>query len=249
MPSTKIQSNKNTLLALAPKAAVPDVLNASLAQLQTATNVSEAVKWDGYDFNIEASDQDEDRALTDAAGAATRGYENFGGSVAFYRPTPSDTSSIYRQAKNIVSKPHTELVAVQRDGYPASAPLAAGQVVNVYHVITDAKAEERGDKNRYYTVDLKAKGYVAVNHIIPSAVANPVTVTGGSAVNVDEAIQLRAEYEGHDITVGARWVSDNEAVATVTPHGIVIGVSAGSANITATYRGSAAGTPKAITVS
>lgn len=247
MASTKIASNKNTLFSVGPKTAVPDVLDPTLAQLNATTNVSEAVKWDGYDFNIEASDQDEDRALTDAAGAATRGYENFGGSVAFFTPPPG-ANGIYRDARNIVATPHTELVAVQRDGYAASAPFATGQVVNVYHVITDAKAEERGDKNRYYTIDFKPKGFVGVNRIIPSAVPTAVTITGTASAEVGESTQLHAAYEGNDITVGAQWRSSDESVAVVTPHGIVIGISNGTADITATYPGSAAGDATEVTI-
>ena len=249
MPALKINSNQNTLLALGPAAAVASKLEPTLAELLTLTNVSEAVKWDGFDFGIEASEQDEDRALTDAAGAATRGYENFGGNVSFFKPGASDTSSIYRQARNIAGKMHTELTAVQRDGLPASTPFAAGQVVNVFHVISDALQEQRGDKNRYWTTNLKSKGYVGVNRIIPSALPTAVAITGGATVDADESIQLRATYEGNDITVGAEWRSSDEAVAVVTKHGIVIGISAGTADITATYPGSASGTAHEVTVS
>lgn len=248
MPAKKINSNKNTLLALGPVSAIEDFLNPQLSEANSLTNVSDAVKWDGYDFNVEASEQDEDRALTDAAGAATRGYENYGGPVPFFSPTPADTSSIVRQARNIVGKPHTELAVITRDGYPASAPFAAGQVVNAFHVITDANTEQRGDKNRYYTVDMKAKGYVGVNRILPSSPATAVDITGPSSVDVGEGIQLHAEYEGNDITIGAQWVTSDEAVAIVTPHGIVIGVSNGEVEITATYPGSATGSPRSITV-
>lgn len=248
MPSKKITSNKNTGLWIGPKSAVPDVLRPTLAQLQTLLNVSEATKWDGYDFGLEASEQDEDRALTDAAGAATRGYENFGGSVGFYTPKPTDTSSIYRQTRNRVAVPHTELVIVQRDGYPASTPFAPGQVINVYHVITDANAHQRGDKNRYFTIDFKPKGFVGVNRIIPAATPNPVVITGAAALTVGATTQLRATYEGNDITVGAEWVSSDESKAVATKHGFAIGVGAGAVSISATYPGSAAGTPKAITV-
>lgn len=249
MVATKVPSNKFTMFELVAKSSIPDVLRPTLAQLLTAKNVSDAVKWDGYDFNIDASDTDEDRALTDAANAATRGYENFGGSVSFYEPTPTDTTSIYRQARNLVSVPKTELAAIQRDGMPASAAFAAGQVVNTYHVITDANSRERGDKNRYYSIDFKPKGYVGVNRIIPSAAPTAVTITGTATVTVGKATQLKATYEGNRITTGATWVSSDETKAIVTPHGLVIGVAAGTAQITATYPGSAAGTATAVTVS
>ena len=248
MTQTKIGSNQNTLFALGPIVSVANVLEPKLSELQALTNVSEAVKWDGYDFGVEASEQDEDRALTDAAGASSRGYENFGGSVAFYEPVPEDTSSIYRDARNLVSQPHTELAALQRDGHPASLPLAAGQVVNTYHTITDANSRERGDKNRYHTVNFRPKGFVGVNRIIPSSPATAVSISGGASVAVDKAIQLKATYEGNNITVGANWVSSDESVAVVTRHGIVIGISAGEAEITATYPGSAAGSAHEVTV-
>lgn len=249
MTAKKINSNKNTGLWIGPKSAVPDVLNPTIPQLESLRNVSEATKWDGYDFGLEASEQDEDRAITDAAGASTRGYENFGGGISFFMPRPADTSSIYRTTRNLVAVPHTELVIVQRDGYPASTPFEAGQVVNVYHVITDANAHQRGDKNRYYNIDFKPKGFVGVNRILPALTPNAVEITGSATVTVGAAIQLRATYEGNDITVGADWVTSDESKAIVTKHGWVIGVSAGPVSINATYPGSAAGTAKAITVS
>lgn len=245
----KISSNGNTLFAIGPVTAVASKLNPQLVELLALTNVSEATKWDGFDFNIEASEQDEDRALTDAAGASTRGYENFGGNVSFYKARSDDASSIYRQARNIAGKMHTELTAVQRDGLPASTPFAAGQVVNVFHVISDARQEQRGDKNRYWTTALKSKGFVGINRIVPSAVPTAVAITGAAAVTADATVQLKAVYEGNDITVGAEWRSSDESVAVVTKHGIVIGVSAGTAEITATYPGSAASTAHEVVVS
>lgn len=249
MPATKIGSNKNTGLWIGPRAAIADILSPKLAELLTLTNVSEAAKWDGYDFGLEPSETDEDRELTAAAGASSRGNESFGGSISFYTPTPADASSVYRKARNLVSVPHTELVIVQRDGLPASEPFAAGQVINVYHVITDANAHARGDKNRYYTISFKPKGFVGVNRIVPTATPKAVTVTGDAAVGVGESIQLKANYEGNDITIGAQWRSSDESKAVVTKHGIVIGIDGGEVDITATYPGSAAGTEKTITVS
>lgn len=248
MPAIKINSNKSTLLAAGPITAVDSILEPALAELLTLTNISEAAKWDGYDFGVEASEQDQDHALTDSATAATRGYENFGGGVAFFSPTPADTSSVIRTARNLVSTPHTELAVLTRDGYPASTPIAAGQVVNTYHIITDANSEQRGDKNRYYTIDFKNKGYAGINRIVPSAVPTAVAITGPATVAAGATVQLNAVYEGNDINVGAQWVSSDESVAIVTKHGIVIGVDDGEVEITATYPGSAAGTAHEVVV-
>lgn len=249
MVAAKINSNKNTALFIGVISAVADVTKPTLAELNTLLNASDYVKWDGYDFGVEASEQDEDRVLTDSATAASRGYENFGGTIAFFPPLPTDTSSVARQVRSLVSTPHTELVLVQRDGYAADAAWDEGQVFNAFHVITDANAELRGDKNRYYTINFKNKGFAGINRIVPTASPAAVVIGGTPAVDVDETIQLTATYEGNNITVGATWASSDETVAIVTPHGKVIGVSAGTADISATYPGSAAGTPTEVTVS
>lgn len=249
MPATKINSNKNTYLGVGVISSIDDIFAPDLDELETLVNASDDTKWDGYDFGVEASDTDEDRVLTDAATAASRGYENFGGSIAFFPPLPTDSTSKTRTLRSLVSTPHTELALVQRDGYPANAAWAAGQVFNAFHVITDANAELRGDKNRYYTIDFKPKGKAGINRIVPSPVPTAVAVTGDASITMGETGQLRAAYEGNDITVGAVYVSSDESVAVVTPHGKVIPISAGTADITATYPGSAAGSPFEVTIS
>lgn len=250
MVDKRQESNKRIAFSLGPVSAVADVEDATLAELGTLTNVSEATKWDGFDFNLEASARDEDRALTDAVGAAERGYDQYGGNVSFFTPEADDTSSIYRRARNLVSGLHTQLIATLRPGLPASTPWAPGQVYNIFKVITDANRHLRGDKNRFYTIALKSRGAVGVNRIVPSAIPKPVDITpaGPITVGVGESVQLRAEYEGNDITVGARYQVDDQSIAVVTKHGIVIGLTAGSTTVTPSFPGSAAGTPITITV-
>lgn len=248
MTSTKIISNKNVRFDVGPETAIADWDHLTLAELNSLTNVSEATKWDGFDLGLQASEQDEDRALTDGDGAATRGYENFGGTSSFFTPTPKDVSSVYRVAKNLLGKMHTEIAAVVRPAIPASAPWAPGQIYNAYHTITDANKRLRGDKNRYWTTDFKQKGRSIVNGIVPSASPKPVAITGPTSATAGGTAQLRATYEGVDITVGAEWASSDNSVAEVSKHGIVIAKRTGSAKITATYPGSAASTEHAITV-
>ena len=62
--------------------------------------------------------------------------------------------------------------------------------------------------------------------------AGEITITsngGQSEIEVDKTLQLTTTYEG-DVT----WTSDKENVATVSASGLVTGVSAGTATITAT---------------
>jgi uncharacterized protein YjdB len=87
--------------------------------------------------------------------------------------------------------------------------------------------------------------------VLTAATPAAVILTPGStlAVTVGSVKFLTASFEGVNVTIGATYVSDNPAVATVDKHGIVTGVSAGTANITATYPGSAPSTALAVTVS
>ena len=59
MVDKRQESNKRIAFSLGPVSAVADVEDATLAELGTLTNVSEATKWDGFDFNLEASAQDD----------------------------------------------------------------------------------------------------------------------------------------------------------------------------------------------
>lgn len=250
MTATKIVSNKNVGVFVGPATAIADITAPTLAELNTLVNVSDAIQWNQFTFGLQASQVDQDRELTAGVDAASRGYDAFNGSINFYTPTPLDTSSVYRVAKNLVAVPHTELAVVIRTGISASAAWAAGQVFNSYHVITDANKQARGPKDRYYTIHLKEKGFCGVNRIVPSSVATAVTVTPGTlAVNVGKAIQLKSVYEGNDITIGATYTVSDVTKAFVTKHGLVIGLATGTPTVTVSYPGSAAGTPKTITVS
>ena len=246
---TKVKSNKNVAFHAGASTAFAKIDSQTLAELEGLGNYSEALKWDGFDIAIQASEQDEDRALTDAAGAASRGYEQYGGAVSAFHPVPGDTSSVYRRLLNLIGALHTEIVATIRPGIPASTPWAAGQVYTAFGLIVDAPRHQRGDKNRFYTRNLKAKSGVGVNRIVPSLVPSKVTTTPPSpSVAVGKSAQLRSVYEGRNITVGAVYRVADESVAVVTKHGKIIGLKAGSTTVTATYPGSAAGTPVTITV-
>lgn len=250
MTATKIVSNKNVGVFIGPATAIADITAPTLAELNTLVNVSDAIQWNQFTFNVQASKTDTDRELTAGVDAASRGYDAFNGNMNFYTPTPLDTSSIYRVAKNLVAVPHTELAVVIRSGVSASAAWAAGQVFNSYHVITDANKQNRGPKDRYYTINFLEKGFCGINRIVPSATANAVTVTPGTlTVTVGHALQMKSVYEGNDVTIGATYTVSDETKAVVTKHGIIIGIAAGTPTVTVSYPGSAAGTPETITVS
>lgn len=252
MGDKRVLSNKRVTVWVGPANSIADYKAPKKSEIAGMLNVSEAIKWDGFDFNIKASSSDDDRALTDAAGAKTRSYAQFGGSIAFFSPKASDTSSIYRQARTAVSVPRTMLAVVVRTVTLNSAGVAEGDEVNAYRVMTDATSQVRGKASYYYTVNFLPQDLIGVNAVVApaTAVAPTVTVAAGTVSgSAGSIVRLRAVYQGVNVTIGATWASSNQAAATVTRHGIVQMVGTGTANITATYPGSTASTATAITVS
>lgn len=223
----------------------------TLAELQALNNYSAAVKVDGTDFGVEASDQVDDRSFADQAGAQSRGFAQASGSLEIYTPGPGDTTSINAQAWGTFATPRTRLGVVQRPVVPQADAIAAGDEVNIFRVITDGGTHNRNDASRTLGTDLILQDDLFVNYIVPAAVpvAPAVTPAGPIAVTMGAPKFLKVAYQGRNITAGAKYSSSNEAIFTVTNHGIIVPVSAGTANLTVSYPGAAALTAIAVTVS
>lgn len=254
MAATRDLSNKRVKFGMGAANAVATVLQPTLAELAAMLDVTAATRWDGFDFGMQESDQEDDRSLADEAAAVIRSFASHGGSVPFFAPRATDTSSILRLVFNLVKGRNTELVNYERVGWKdASAALAAGDVVNVYRTMTDGWTwDTEGTGGYAYILSLLARGDSNPWYIIPAASPAPVTVTGGATGTLTVAggsVLLReAFYQGHNITGQAIWTSSNPAVATVED-GIIVPVSAGTANIVASYPGGTAATAIAVTVS
>lgn len=222
----------------------------TLEELQALVNYSATVKVDGTDFNVEASEQVEDRSFADQAGAQSRGALQASGNVEIYTPGRGDTTSINAQGWNTFATPRTKLALAQRPVVPQGAPIAAGDEVNVYRVQTDAGTHNRNDASRTLGTTLLLQDDIHINYIVPSAVptAPAVTPSAAQALGVDDVLFLEVAYEGRNITAGAKYVSSDENVAVVTNHGIVIAQAAGTAEITVSYPGAAAAEPIEVTV-
>jgi hypothetical protein len=251
MVDTRVLSNQRVTVLLGPDTAIADYTQPKLAEILSLTNVSEAIRWSGFDFNTQASTSETDVSLTDAAGSKSRGFTQFGGHIAFFTPKPTDTTSILRIARNIVKTPRTRLAVAIRTVTLNSAGAAIGDVWNVFRTITDTNTHERGKVSYAYTINFKAQDDNGINRVLTAATPSAVILTPGAtlAVTVGSIKFVTAKFENVNVTKGTTYTSDNPAVATVDKHGIVTGVTAGTANITATYPGSAPSTALAVTVS
>ncbi len=249
MADTRVLSNRRVGIHVGADTEIGSWEATSLADAQALTNISEAVKFDGLDFNVEGSDQADDRSLTDEAGAQSRSYSQFGGNVEAFTPQPGDTSSILRVAKGIIDIPRERLALLQRFVKLNHLPLAAGDEVSIFHVATDGHAHHRSETSYSYGVNMVPRDDCLLNYILPSTVPTSVVATPATdSIAVGEVSRLKVAYEGRNITIGATYSSSDSTKAEVTKHGCVIGKAAGAVVITVDYPGAGAPDTVAITV-
>jgi hypothetical protein len=144
---TRDLSNKRITVALGLASAILDLSAPLASEANLMLNATPAIRWNGYDFNGQASTKVDDRSLDDEGAAQVRGYDQFGGAVPFFYPKVTDTASILRQVYNLVKQSRTQLALIQRVGWVSSrTPFAAGDNVNAYLVETDSlKPDTAGD--------------------------------------------------------------------------------------------------------
>lgn len=247
--STKVLSNQRVTVLAGLASGISDWAEPTLAELAALTNVSGAVNWASFDLNLQASQQSDDRTLTDGAGAQSRGYTNFGGGLQFVNPRVDDTASIYRTAYDIFSTPRVELVVAVRYGKQNSLGPAAGDRWTIYHVITDAVAFGQGDVSKFYSVNLIARDDILVGYIVPPAVAVAITQTVvDNSVGPDDLVFASALYQGWDVTKEVTWVSSDESLLIQVHPGIFRAVAAGAPTLKATYPGATDSTPTTVTI-
>jgi hypothetical protein len=247
--ATKVLSNQRVTVVAGLSSAISNWLTPTLAELTALTNVSGAVNWDSFDLNIQASEQSDDRTLTDGAGSQSRGFTNFGGGLQFVTPQPTDTASIFRLAYNLFSTPRVELVVAVRYGKLNSTVPAAGDKWTIYRVMTDATAFGQNDVSKHYSVNLIARDDILPGYIVPPS--SPVAITTAvvsAAGSVGGLIFASAAYQGWDITKSATWVSSDEAKLIQVHPGIFRNVAAGTPTIKAQYAGGTDSTPATITI-
>ena len=250
MTDVRVQTNNNVEVRIGTAQAIADVKAPTAAELGAMISARTAIRWDQFGLGVQTSNMESDPTLDDEAGAQMRGLLQFGGTMSFINPKPGSTG-LRKQIKDLVIKPHTELVVAIRGVLPKATAPAAGQVWNVFRVITDAQRHARADTGYSYSVNFRPRGEAGVNAIVKSAVPTAVTVTpvGGDTATVGTPKCFTAAYEGNNVSIGATWISSDSTVLEILPHGWAIPLKAGTAEVTATYPGSAAGTPVEITVS
>lgn len=212
-------------------------------------NISPAVRWDGFDMGMQASDKVDDRSLDDAAGAQLRGLLQFGGGLPLFYPRVSDTSSILRQTFNLFKTTRTQLAIVMRVGFKGNRTAAvAGDNVNTYLVLNDGfKPDTEGDGGYAYIETMLAQGTAYPWTKVAASSPLAMAAIGASTVAITgTAIALRGVSLGGDVVTGrATWTSSDPTKCKIVGPGIMQGVASGSSTVTASFPGA---TPQTFTV-
>jgi hypothetical protein len=238
MADVKVPASGNIRVWFALSNAFADYKNPTAAEINASLDLSDAVSWNDFDFNLEASNQLEDPAITSIGKIVDRGYTNWGGSISFYYPrTFDDSTSKYSEVYDALDAPRTNGYLVLRiDGEESAATVSAGDMVHCFKVVTDGYAESiTGEEAFRYTVTFLPQGDYVVRAIAAGVSPNAVDVTPATlSTAAGDHDELAVTFGGRVYTNGVEYSSSNNAVATVSRAGIVTSVATGTATITAT---------------
>ena len=238
MTDVKVPASGNIRVWWALENAFADYKNPTAAEINASVDLSEAVSWNDFDFNLSASNQLEDPAITAVGKVVDRGYTNWGGGISFYYPASfDDATSTYSSVYDLLDAPRTKGFLVMRiDGAEAAAAAAAGEFVHVLKVMTDGYAESvTGEEAFRYTVTMLPQGDFAVRAVVAGASDAAVVVSPSTlATSAGDHDDLTVTLGGRNYTNGLTYTSSDQTKATVSSAGIVTSVATGTATITAT---------------
>lgn len=249
MTDIKVPSSGNIRVWWALENAFSNWQAPTQTELRACLDISDSISWNDFDFGLQASNTIDDPAITAIGKVSDRGAAQFGGGLSFYYPGAfGDASNDYSLTYDALDQPRTRgFLVVRIDGEESSALANTGDLVHVFRVMTDGYAESiTGEEAFRYTITFLSQGDLAVRTVLGGGtVVTPATLT----VATGAKSRLSATVGGRVYTNGVKWTTSNPAKATVSSAGVVTGVAAGSATITATFEATGGTDTTAVTVS
>lgn len=263
MTDVKAFSSGNVDVWWVPLSGIVNPNAPTVAEITAGVYLTPAIAWENYSLAADSSDDQDDRSLLDVGNVSSRGAAQYGGTLEFFRPKVlSDSTSDYVKAWTTFKVPRqygyliTRVLQKTPGGRGDAVPNlpVAGQDISVYKFVADTFADNTaGDNSVKYTVTFQPQGLVYPYTKIAGATltVTPTTLTAtvsGGAKKL-KAVITGVTDVGLDVSAGATWSSSDTTKASVSPHGVVKPIAAGTATITATFPGTTGTATSTVTVS
>ncbi len=220
------------------------------AEVNGGLDITDDISWNDYDFGLQASNTNSDPSLKSKSNVSDRGAMQYGGGISLYLPRDfNDLSNTHAAAHAALSKPRTiGWISIQLDGEMSESntptytggitqTAASGDLIDLFKVMTGGYANAiTGEEAFRETITLLQQGDAYVNAIVATTLTVDVTPATASVASGAKT-KLHTTVNGRDFTYGVRYSSSDTTKATVSQNGVVTGVAAGTATITATYAG------------
>jgi len=214
----------------------------TVAELNAGQELEAVTLWESFEVGAQASDTSDTASIKAKTAVARRAAANYGGSAAFWYPGDhtdmQNLASLVLAIMKVVNQPGYLAVSVDGEiGEPGQPDIdftfADGDLVSIFRIITDEWDDMiTGEEAFYYTRNFLKNGFMRT-YTVASASAPVLVATETSATVASGALaSIAATINGRDWTRGCNFRSSDPDVLTVSPSGIVRGVSAGTADVT-----------------
>jgi hypothetical protein len=237
MANTKVISGGNLVYRWALPGFAVDWKKPTTAEVNATLDVTDSVAWADLSFGASASNQVSDPSVADAGNAQSRGFAQFGGGISFFYPrTYNNAADANSNTFEALDQPGTlGYILVRSDGAvtPAGGRTAVtGDFWDIYKVQTDGWADvNTGETGFKYTISFKPQGDLWVNAYVGATPTVTASISGGNSFTVGQKKAGIAYLSGRQVHTDG----SDSTKATVDSNGVVTGVAAGNANITATW--------------